>query len=373
MKHTTPWVLIVATAMAIGCSRGAGGAKPASARAVSVTAAAAQTKDVPVRLAAIGAGKAFATVEIRSMVRGPLARAEFKEGDEIKAGDKIFEIDPRPYDAALAQAQAYLERDKAQLAKAEADFRRAVELYKDQSISEAVYDQTRAAVDAAKATLAADQAALNNARLQLSYCRIQSPVRGRVGLLLVNVGNLVKDNDTLLAVVNQTRPIYVDFSVPEQVLAELRKQMAAAKLPVTVTLPGLNQGSATGEVSVINNAVDTTTGTVLLRALFANDDELLWPGQFANVSVTLSVQRGAVVVPANAVQVGQQGPYVYVIKPDQTVESRPVGTGEELGGETVIKEGVQPGETVVTSNHLRLNPGAKVQIKGAVEPAVKKS
>lgn len=373
MKHITLWGLVVAAAVAAGCSRGEGNAKPAPARAVSVTAAAAQTKDVPVRLAAIGAVKAFATVEIRSMVRGPLAHAEFKEGDEIKEGDRIFEIDPRPYDAALEQAQAYLERDKAQLVKAEADYRRAVELFKDKSISEAVYDQTRATVEAAKATLAADQAALNNAQLQLSYCHIKSPVRGRVGMLLVNVGNLVKDNDTLLAVVNQTRPVYVDFSVPEQVLAEVRKQMAAGKLPVTVTLPGQNQGSATGELVVVNNAVDTSTGTVLLRAVFANDDELLWPGQFVNVSVTLSVQRGAVVVPANAVQVGQKGPYVYVIKPDQTVESRLVVTGEELGDETVVKEGVQPGEQVVTSNHLRLNPGTKVQIKGAEEPAAKKS
>ncbi|MEI8063229.1 MAG: efflux RND transporter periplasmic adaptor subunit, partial [Verrucomicrobiota bacterium] len=265
------------------------------------------------------------------------------------------------------------ERDKAQLTKAEADFRRAAELFKDKSISEAVYDQTRAAVDAAKATLAADQAALNNAQLQLSYCHIKSPVRGRVGLLLVNVGNLVKDNDTLLAVVNQTRPVYVDFSVPEQVLAEVRKQMSVTRLPVAVTLPGHNQGGATGELRVVNNAVDTTTGTVLLRALFANADELLWPGQFVNVSVTLAIQRGAVVIPANAVQIGQQGPYVYVIKPDQTVESRLVVTGEELGEETIIKDGVQPGETVVTSNQLRLNPGTKVQIKGAAEPVAKKS
>ena len=366
-------VLIVAVVVASGCSRGPSPAKSSAPRAVNVTAATAQRQDVPVRLAAIGAVKAFATVEIRSMVRGPLARAEFKQGDEIKQGDLIFEIDPRAFGAALEQAQAYLERDRAQLVKAEADHRRAVELFKDHSISEAVFDQTRAAVETAKATLAADQAAVDNARLQLSYCHIQSPVRGRVGLLLVNVGNLVKDNETVLAVVNQTRPVYVDFFVPEQVLAEVRRQMAAAKLPVTVSLPGPGSGSATGELAVVNNAVDTTTGTVLLRALFANEDELLWPGQFVNVSVTLSVQRGAVVVPANAIQVGQKGPYVYVIKPDQTVESRLVTTGEEFGDETVVQEGVNPGEQVVTSNHLRLTPGTKVQIKVADAPAAKKS
>jgi multidrug efflux system membrane fusion protein len=373
MKQISLWVLVIATTVATGCSRGASDAKTALTRAVSVTATSAQTKDVPVQLAAIGSVKAFVTVEIRSMVRGPLARAEFREGDEIKKDDLIFEIDPRSYDATLEQMQAYLERDKAQLAKAEADDRRAMELFKNKLISEAAYDQTRVAVEAAKATVAADLAALNNAQLQLSYCHIKSPVRGRVGMLLVNVGNLVQENDTLLAVVNQTRPVYVDFSVPEQVLAEVRKQMAVGKLPVAVTLPGQNQGSVTGELAVINNTVDTTTGTVLLRALLANDDELLWPGQFVNVSVALSVQRGAVVVPANAVQVGQKGPYVYVIKPDQTVESRLVITGEELGDETVVKEGVQPGEQVVTSNHLRLNPGTQVQIKGAKEPVPKKS
>ena len=255
MKHITLWALVIALAASGGCSRGTGEAKPAGPRTVSVTAVAAQTKDVPVRLAAIGAVKAFATVEICSMVRGPLARADFKEGDEIQEGDQIFEIDPRSYAAAVEQAQAYLERDKAQLTKADADFRRAVELFKDKSISEAVYDQTHAAVDAAKATLAADQAALNNAQLQLSYCHIKAPVRGRVGLRLVNIGNLVKENDTLLAVVNQTRPIYVDFSVPEQVLAEVRLQMASAKLPVTVTLAGQNAAGVIGELAVVNNAV----------------------------------------------------------------------------------------------------------------------
>jgi multidrug efflux system membrane fusion protein len=373
MQHITLSVLAVTALVATGCSRGKDDKQPLAPRVISVTAATAQIKDVPVRLAAIGAVKAFATVEIRSMVHGPLARAAFKEGDEIKEGDPIFEIDSRSYVAALEQAQAYLERDKAQLAKAEADDRRALELLQNKFISEEVYDRTRVVVEVAKATVTAGQAAVNNARLQLSYCQIKSPVSGRIGLLLVNVGNLVKQNDTLLAVVNQTRPVYVDFSVPEQVLAELRKQMASGKLSVTVTLPGQNQGSVTGELAVVNNAVDTATGTLLLRAIFANDDERLWPGQFANVSVTLAVQQGVVVVPANAVQVGQKGPYVYVVKPDQTVESRLVVTGEELGDETVIQTGLQSGETVVTSNHLRLVPGAKVQRKDAKAPVAGKS
>jgi len=207
----------------------------------------------------------------------------------------------------------------------------------------------------------------------VDYCQIKSPINGRVGMLLVNVGNIVKDNDTVLAVVNQTRPIYVDFSVPERVLAQVRKQMAAEKLAVTVTLPGPDQDRATGELLLVNNAVDTTTGTVLLRAVFTNDNELLWPGQFVNVNVTLATQRAAVVVPAAAIQVGQQGPYVFVIKPDQTVESRLVVIGEDLGDETVVQQGLQAGERVVTSNHLRLSPGAKVQIKEPGEPAPKKS
>lgn len=345
-----------------GCSSGA---KPAAAgpRTVVVTAGAAQTKDVPAWLDAIGNVKAFATVEIRSMVRGPLQTVAFREGDEVKKGDLILLIDPRPSEAALAQAQALVTRDQVQLAKAEADLRRANELLRDRLITESDQERARADVEVLKATLASDQAAANSARLQLEYCRITAPINGRVGTLLVNAGNIVKENDSLLAVINQTRPIYVDFSVPEQVLPEVRKQMATVKLPVTV-----NPGSATGELAVINNAVDTTTGTVLLRAVFPNKDELLWPGQFVNVTVTLSVRRGAVVVPASAIQVGQKGPYVYVIKPDQTVESRPVVIGEELRDETVVKTGVQPGELVVTSNQLRLNPGTKVQLKRADQP-----
>lgn len=373
MKHGTIIAWWLSVGMLAGCSPGSKPATEAGPRPVMVATAVAQTKDVPTYLVAIGNVKALATVEVRSMVRGPLTAVAFREGDEVKKDDLILLIDPRPYEAALEQAAAHLARDQVQLAKAEADMRRASELLRDKLITESNHEQARADVEMLKATLAGDQAAVNNARLQLGYCRITAPINGRVGTLLVNVGNIVKDNDTLLAVINQTRPIYVDFSVPEQVLAEVRKQTGVGKLPVTVTLPGQNQGSATGELAVINNTVDPTTGTVMLRAVFANDNELLWPGQFVNVSVTLSVQRDAVVVPANAVQVGQKGPYVYVIKPDQTVESRLVVTGEELGDETVIKDGLQSGETVVTSNHLRLNPGTKIQVKSAEEPAAKKT
>jgi len=358
---------VLSVALLLGVAGCSPSSKPAKTkgddRPVTITAGTVQAKDVPVRLSAIGTVKAFATVEVRSMVRGPLARADFKEGEEIKQGDQIFLIDPRPFEAAVEQAKAFLERDKAQLVRADADYRRAAELMKDKTVSESVFDQARAALDTARATVAAGQAALNSALLQLSYCQIKSPVTGRIGTLLVNVGNVVKESDTLLAVVNQTRPVYVDFSVPEQVLAEVRQQMARSKLPVHIALPGTKSGSVTGELAVVNNAVDTTTGTVLLRAVCANDAEVLWPGQFVNVSVTLAIQPGALVVPAAAIQVGQQGAYVFLIQDDQTVAMQPVTTGAELDGETVITAGLQPGQRVVTSNHLRLKNGAKVQPK----------
>lgn len=362
----TTRVVALLLVLAAACQRKTNSKNAGPPRAVAVTAAPATTKDIPVRLQAIGAVKPFASVSIRSMVAGQLARVAFKEGDEVKEGDLVFEIDPRPFAAAVQQAKAFLQRDQAQLVKAEADFRRATELLKDKFASEASFDQARAAVDAAKATVAADEAALHTAELQLGYCQIRSPVRGRAGTVLVNAGNLIKDGDgSVLAVINQTRPVYVDFSVPEQTLAQVRRQLTNGKITVAVTPPGATEPPATGELVLVNNTVDTSTGTVLLRAVLANEAEQLWPGQFVNVIATLSVRTGAVVVPTAAVQTGQQGTYVFVVRADQSVEMRAVVTGTEADEQTVIESGLQPGEVVVTSNHLRLSPGAKVQLKGA--------
>jgi multidrug efflux system membrane fusion protein len=217
-----------------------------------------------------------------------------------------------------------------------------------------------------RATVKADEAAVENARVQLGYCYIYSPIDGRIGKLMVNQGNMVKDNDTVLAVINQIKPIYVDFSVPEQDLPRIRRYMAVEKLEVQAIIPNDKDSAAVGELSFINNQVDTSTGTILLKAIFPNENEALWPGQFVNVVLTLTRQTNAVVVPSAAVQTGQRGNYVFVVKSDLTVESRPVILGNEFGREVVIARGLQPGEKVVTEGQLRLAPGIKVEIKGEV-------
>lgn len=334
--------------------------------AVPVTIATVVQKDVPVQIRAIGSVEAYSTVSVKSRVAGQLVEVNFKEGQEVKKGELIFLIDPRPFKAALNQAEANLAKDIAQMKKAEADARRYTDLFKRGIVSQQDYDQNRTNFEAMRATVKADEAAVENARIQLGYCYIYSPIDGRIGKLMVNQGNMVKDNDTVLAVINQIKPIYVDFSVPEQDLPRIRRYMAVEKLEVQAIIPNDKDSAAVGELSFINNQVDTSTGTILLKAIFPNENEALWPGQFVNVVLTLTRQTNAVVVPSTAVQTGQQGNYVFVVKPDLTVESRPVILGNELGREVVIARGLQPGEKVVTEGQLRLAPGIKVEIKGEV-------
>lgn len=334
--------------------------------AVPVTIATVVQKDVPVQIRAIGSVEAYSTVSVKSRVAGQLVEVNFKEGQEVKKGELIFLIDPRPFKAALNQAEANLAKDIAQMKKAEADARRYTDLFKRGIVSQQDYDQNRTNFEAMRATVKADEAAVENARVQLGYCYIYSPIDGRIGKLMVNQGNMVKDNDTVLAVINQIKPIYVDFSVPEQDLPRIRRYMAVEKLEVQAIIPNDKDSAAVGELSFINNQVDTSTGTILLKAIFPNENEALWPGQFVNVVLTLTRQTNAVVVPSTAVQTGQQGNYVFVVKPDLTVESRPVILGNELGREVVIARGLQPGEKVVTEGQLRLAPGIKVEIKGKV-------
>jgi multidrug efflux system membrane fusion protein len=352
-----------------GCSRkdaarGAPGGDGANRTggALPVNVAIARLADVPVQLTGIGTVQAYSTVAVKSRVPGALARVGFRQGEEVRAGDLIFLIDPRPYQAALEQARANLERDRALLAKAEADFRRNRELLTNNIISPADFDQSRADVDSLKATLLADAAAITNAEVQLSYCSIQSPISGRIGTLLVNEGNMVKDIDTVLAVINQVRPIYVDFFIPEQHLTTVREHMRDATLNVEATLPGYADHRAAGRLLMINNQVDPATGTILLRAEFPNVDEMLWPGQYVNVALTLTTRRNAVVIPAVAVQLGQKGRYVCVVRPDETVEFRDVEVGDSFGRDDVINQGLHAGERVITSGQLRLLPGSKVQI-----------
>ncbi len=361
-------LLMAITLLFVSCSGQPSGkgkpGQPAMSEAAPVTVATVVQKDVPVQLRAIGNVEAYSTVSVKSRVAGQLVEVNFKEGQEVKKGELIFLIDPRSFQAALQQAQANLSKDIAQMKKAEADARRYADLFKRGIVSAQDYDQNRTNFEAMKATVKADEAAVENAKVQLGYCYIYSPIDGRIGKLMVNQGNMVKDNDTVLVVINQTKPIYVDFSVPQQELPEIKKYMAVEKLKVEAIIPSDSDHKAIGELTFVNNQVDTNTGTILLKGLFPNQDEALWPGQFVNVVLTLTTQPKAVVVPSAAVQTGQQGKYVFVVKPDLTVESRPVTLGNDLGREVVIAEGLKPGEMVVTEGQLRLAPGVKVEIKG---------
>jgi multidrug efflux system membrane fusion protein len=360
-KRTCIALVALAVSMVAGCSRKEQSAK--GPPAVPVTVATTVQKDVPVQVLAIGSVHAYSTVQVKCRVDGQLAEVGFKQGDEVKKDQLIFTIDPRPFQAALAQVQAFLERDTASLKSAEADWQRTKELENTKAMSATAVDQARAKADSLRATVAADVAAVDNAKLQLAYCYVRSPIDGRIGLLLVNEGNVVKNSDTILAVINQIKPIYVDFSVPEQELSRIRRHMSEGSLGVETSIPDDTGKPSVGKLAVLNNAVDQTTGTIVLRGEFENEDEKLWPGQFVNVTLTLTVETNIVVVASEAIQVGQSGQYVFVVKSDQTAEMRPVVVGRSVGGDTVIEKGLQAGETVVTDGQLRVVPGGKLEIK----------
>src|SRR5512138_630718 len=368
--------LVVAAGVVGGCKQsahGPSGPPIPSARdkavPVPVTTASATQKDVPLELRTIGTARAFASISIKARVDGQLARVAFKQGDEVKRGDLIFEIDKRPFVAALNQVQAVLVRDLASLTNAEADMQRTDELAGSKAVPQTLVDANRAKVATLKASIEADKAAIESARLQLSFCAIASPVDGRMGLLLVDEGNMVKNNDTILAVVNQLKPIYVDFAVPERSLQEVREAAARGRPQVEVAPPQRPDSAVTGVLEVVNNQVDMATGTLMLRAKFSNEDEALWPGQFVNVQLTLGRLTNAVVVPAPALQTGQNGDFVFVVNEDKSVAKRPVALGPVRGNEAVIKSGLKVGETVVTDGQLRLVPGSKVDVRTQAQPA----
>jgi multidrug efflux system membrane fusion protein len=328
-------------------------------------------KPMAVELRAIGNVQAYSTVVVKSLVEGTLTQAYFKEGQEVKKGDLLFTIDPRPFEVQLKQAEANLARDRAQAENARQEADRYQDLLKKEYVSQEQYEQIRATAAAYEGTLLADQAAIEQAKLQLDYCSIRSPIDGVAGTLLVYPGNLVKVNDPdhPLVTINQIRPIYVAFSVPEKDLSEIRKYRALRPLTVDATIPHSPTPPARGLLTFVDNTVNNTTGTIQLKALFPNDVKTLWPGQFVNAVLTLTTQPDAIVVPTQAVQSGQQGSYVFVVKSDQTVESRPVVVAREVSGETVIDAGLASGEQVVTDGQLRLAPGAKVEIKTATPTA----
>ena len=387
--------LVVGTLLA-GCNRGADSATAkGTPPGVAVTVADVVTRDVPVQIRAIGNVQPLATVSVLSMLSGEVLKVHFSEGQEVPQGAMLFTIDPRQLQAALLQAQATLAQHQAQVTQAEANLSRdmaqlenarvdeqryrklveggfvARELYDQFRTKEltlvATIDADRAAVDTAKALVRADEAAVENVRVQLGYTEIRAPIGGRTGSLLLNQGTVVKANDVgnPMLVINRIHPIYVAFSVPEAQLAEIKRYRAVGDLAVDAQVAGAPGGMVRGKLTFVNNTVDPTTGTIQLKATFENSENALWPGQFVNIALILTRQPTALVVPSQAVQSGQKGQYVFVVKADNTVEVRPVVPGAPDGRDVVITSGLQAGERVVTDGQLRLVPGARVDVKSA--------
>lgn len=332
---------------------------------VSVIVAAQQS--IPVTIQAIGNVEPLASVAVKARVDGQIVSVNFKEGQEVRKGEVLFRLDPRPFDAALKQAEANVLRDAAARDQAHSQERRYKELLEKNFVSKESYAQFATNAQTAEATAKASQAALESARVNLDYCTIASPIDGFVGKVLLQIGNMVKANDVnALVVINQVRPIYVSFSVPEQQLAEVRRLQQAGPLEVAVsTSDNRHAPLATGQLAFIDNAVDATTGTIKLRATFENRDLALWPGQYVTTDLKLYEQKDAIVVPAAAIQTGPQGEYVFVMKPDSTAEVRKIEIARTDGEQVVIGKGVAAGEKVVTRGQLRINPGAKLRAQGA--------
>jgi multidrug efflux system membrane fusion protein len=376
MHRTSVFVAAVAVSLpllAAGCagehaaatsSAAPGGGGADASPAVPVTVAKVVRKSMPIEIGVIGTAEPFSSVAIRSQITGQMTAVNFAEGDDVKAGQVLFTLDKRPLEAALEQAKANLDRDLAQAANAEVQFKRYQELADRGIASKEQVDTSRASMSALNATVNADRAALESAQVQLQYATITATLSGRTGELQVHEGNLVRANDqTPLVVINQIAPISVVFAIPEARLPELKQYMSGGALRVTASPPKDEGLPAVGSISFVDNQVDQTTGTIKLKGTFPNDDRRLWPGQFLNVLVTLTTDPDAIVVPTVAVQAGQQGPYVYVVKDDRTVDMRAVDVSRTRASETVIASGVKPGETVVTDGHLRLVPGSRISVK----------
>lgn len=359
-------LLLLCTALLLNsCSRKPGGAvAPGQGRGtggpVPVAVAVAEARDVPIEVRAIGSVQAYSSVAVRSQVTGELRNVHFREGDEVKAGDLLFTIDARPFQARLEQAQANLQRDEAQLASARQEFEREKKLLEQQITSRDDYDKAEAAFHSLVASVMADRAAITNAALNLEFTSIRSPIDGRAGSVPMKAGNIVKAEDDTLVTINQVHPIYVAFSALEQQLPAIRKRWKESALQVMAEIPG-ESASPKGELSFIDNAVDASTGTILLKATFANTDNALWPGQFVRTVLKLNVLTNATVVPSQTVQSSQSGDFVFVVRADSTVEKRPVTLGVSNEGWIVIPSGVKAGETVVTDGQMKLAEGAPVK------------
>lgn len=355
------WAAFFPILAVCACSKEQAAPAPLAA-AIPVLVSKVTQRAMPVQLTAIGNVGGY-TVSVEAQVAGELLDVHFQEGDFVHKGQLLFTIDPRPYEAALAQAQAKLLRDKAVAANSRAQAQRISKLLAEGVVSSSDADASKSAADAAEATVAADEAGLKTAQLNLEYCKIYSPMDGRTGAVLVKPGNLVKVADVPIVVIKRLSPIPVDFMVPQEYLPNIKRNMAVRPLRVEATVPNSPGRPEVGTLTFVENTVDPTTGTIHLRALFENSRGVLWPGLYVNTLMTLALQSNATVIPSQAITAGQQGSFVYVVNADGTVAPRPVASSRTVEGQAVIEKGLKPGETVVTDGQVRLVPGARVQIK----------
>jgi multidrug efflux system membrane fusion protein len=354
---------LLPSAFSLACS---GAKQKPRDEVVPVTVAQAQEKNVPLQIRAIGRVQPLTTVDVHALVTGQLMSVLFHEGQDVARGDRLFMIDPRPYQAALQQAQANLARDEAQLKNAESQASRYADLVKKDYVTKEEYEKFTSAAAAARAVVDSDRAAVENTRLQLSYCDIRSPMSGRTGSLQVHVGNIVHPNDsTPLVTINQISPVYVQFAVPETQLGQLRAR-GPSNVPVIAMSQDGSQSLATGKLSFMNNEVDASTGTITLKGTFTNENRSLWPGQFVTVAVTLQERPNAITIPPQAIQTGQRGQFVYVVRQDKSVEMRPIKVAESDQQQAIISSGISPGEVIVTDGQLRLTPKSKVEVKNGL-------
>lgn len=360
-------VAVAAAALAAGCApsseKKAQAAGPAGT-GVPVTIATVVVRTIPLALRVIGNVEAYSTVSLKSQVSARVESVHFKQGQDVRRGDLLFLLDKRPFEADLRASQAAHERDIAKAKDAEIQAQRYSQLLEQGVVSKSAYDDLAYASAATQAQVRADQAAMESVKLKIEYCTINSPIDGRTGSILVYPGNLVKENDVpVLVTINQVQPIYVNFAVSEQFLGEIKRFMAERPLTVQAEIPQQEGATENGVLSFVDNTVDPGTGTIHLKGTFENGRRRLWPGQFVNVSLKLTDEPNRIVIPSQAVQTGQNGQYVYVVKGDSTVDARAVVIARTVGNDAVVEKGLTPGENVVTDGQLRLLPGARVEIR----------
>jgi multidrug efflux system membrane fusion protein len=352
-------LLLAAGLLAAGCARKG---PPPARQAVPVKAGQAVRKDMPVQIEAVGAVEAYQAVTIVPQVTGQIAAVHFREGQEVRRGDLLFSLDPAPFREELRQAEARLAKEEASLENSRAEARRYAFLMEKGAVSRSEYERFQTAEATQAQTVRDNRAAVGKARLNLQYCSIRAPIAGRTGAQAVDLGAVVAANTGTLTTVNQIRPVYVRFSIPENRLPDVRSWMKKGALKVAATLPGREKEPREGVLVFVDNAVDPDSGMIRLKAELPNRDGFLWPGQFANALLRLTIQKDALVVPSAAVQKSQAGSYVFVVKPDRTATQRSVTVDRVMGPETVLARGVEPGETVVTDGHLKLREGFPVEI-----------